>query len=402
MPEGGASGCRRRALWPLTLAPWATRGAAAAPVAGTLKVDFMVSSGQQRSAWVRAIEQFQQEQPAVRVVNVEFEQEHYKTLFEARMASGAADVAFWFAGERLRSAIRKGLIAPLDAPALQASLRDHISHPLLDATRVDGQIFAFPLSYYPWGFFYRKSLFQRWQVSPPATWAEFLILCERLHGLGVAPTAVGAKDGWPAAAWFDLLDMRLNGLESHRHTLASDPGLAGAPARKVLVAWQSLLRKGYFLPATTSQGWASVLPHLYRGEVAMVLLGSFAAARMPSALRGDIGFFGFPPTELPIYEVAPLDVLVVASSSQKLEAAQAFLGFLAGSTALNELNEIMGSLSPRRDAPVPSDPLQLAARQVLDRAVGYNFFFDRDVRQDWVEPAFQLFRRLMAPPHDLP
>jgi multiple sugar transport system substrate-binding protein len=309
-------------------------------------------------------------------------------------------VAFWFAGERLRSAIRKGLLAPLDAPPLLQAMHDSLGKPLLDATRVGAQTYAMPLSYYPWGFLYRKSQFARWGLSPPATWTEFLALCERLRELGVAPTAVGAQDGWPAAAWFDFLDLRFNGLESHRQTLVNDPGLAGPAAQYVLSLWQGLLRKGYFHPATTGQGWASVLPYLYRGEIGMALLGTFALARVPSALRADIGFFGFPATDLPPFEEAPLDVLVVPAASRQRAEAQALLAFMARSEQLNLLATANGELSPRLDAPPPDDPVLREGRRVLERAAGLSFFFDRDVRQDQVEPAFALFRRLMTPPHD--
>lgn len=404
MPEGARPGLRRRALAPLLAAPWLAAVHAGEPVpreSRVLRVDFMLTSGAQRSAWVRAIEQFQRTQPGLQVINAEFEQERYKRDFEPRVASGETDVAFWFAGERLQAAIQKGLIAPLASPPLLQSLREGFGKALLDASQLEGQTYAMPLAYYPWGFLYRKSLFSRWGVRPPATWAEFLVLCEQLKALGVVPTAVGAQEGWPAAAWFDFLDLRLNGLEAHRATLAHDPGLTGPAARKVLLAWQGLLRRGYFHPGTTGQGWASVLPYLYRGEIGMALLGSFALTRVPAALRADIGFFGFPTTGLPAYEEAPLDVLVVPAASRQQALAQDFLAFMARPEVLGPLAEATGQLSPRLDAPLPADPVLREGRRVLDRAAGLSFFFDRDIRQGWVEPAFSRFRRLMTPPHDL-
>lgn len=401
MPEGRGGALRRRALGPLLAAPWLSTPAGAEPLERTLRVDFMFSSGPQRSAWIRAIEPFQQANPGVQVINAEFEQERYKRDFEKRVARGDTDVAFWFAGERLQSVIQKGLVAPLDAPPLLQALREGFSKNLLEASQKGGQVYAMPLAYYPWGFLYRKSLFAKWGVQAPATWTDFLAVCEQLKALRVVPTAVGAADGWPAAAWFDFLNLRLNGLEAHRQTLASDPSLSGPAARKVLTTWQGLLRRGYFHPSTTGQDWASVLPYLYRGEIGMALLGSFALNRVPAALRADIGFFGFPTTALPPFEEAPLDVLVVPAASRQRSLAQAFLAFLARSEALGPLAEATGQLSPLLNAPVPADPVLREGRRVLDRAAGLSFFFDRDIRQGWVEPAFSRFRQLMKPPHDL-
>src|SRR5262245_62586825 len=40
-------------------------------------------------------------------------------------------------------------------------------------------------------------------------------LCDTLSAAGITPITIGTKDVWPAAAWFDYIDMRLNGPEFH-------------------------------------------------------------------------------------------------------------------------------------------------------------------------------------------
>ena len=61
------------------------------------------------------------------------------------------------------------------------------------------------------GPFYCKSNFAKWGVQPPKTWAEFMTLCQTLKGKGI-PIGIGLGDTpWVASAWFDYLNIRING-----------------------------------------------------------------------------------------------------------------------------------------------------------------------------------------------
>ena len=51
--------------------------------------------------------------------------------------------------------------------------------------------------------------------KPPATWADLLEVCRSLKAEGIEPFAIGSKDLWPTAAWFDYLDLRTNGYAFH-------------------------------------------------------------------------------------------------------------------------------------------------------------------------------------------
>ncbi|MCQ4384250.1 extracellular solute-binding protein, partial [Clostridioides difficile] len=56
----------------------------------------------------------------------------------------------------------------------------------------------------------------------PADWAQFLDACRKLKAAGIAPIAVAARDAWTLAAWFDYLDLRINGYAFHQKLMAGD------------------------------------------------------------------------------------------------------------------------------------------------------------------------------------
>ena len=56
---------------------------------------------------------------------------------------------------------------------------------------------------------------RKYGIEPPETWEEFLAACETLKGTACIPITIGTKYRWTAAAWFDYLNMRVNGPEFH-------------------------------------------------------------------------------------------------------------------------------------------------------------------------------------------
>ncbi|SFG67857.1 carbohydrate ABC transporter substrate-binding protein, CUT1 family [Duganella sp. CF458] len=311
-------------------------------------------------------------------------------------------MAFWYAGERLRDAAANKLLAPLDPDTVTLLKKKKFSPVTIDGTRIDGEVYGFPLYYYPWGFVYRKSLFKRLGIKPPSTWDEFLHVCERLSAQGVTPIGLGASANWPAAGWFDYFDLRLNGLEFHRKLLRGDVPFTDPRVRHVFDVWGGLLRKGYFLPTTLEQEHERVLPYLYRNHVGMMLMGSFIAAKFPQAIADDMGFFAFPAIspDMPAYEDAPLDVLVLPAKSPNPQVRKRFLTFLAESGAIRHIAEADQTLPAQSDTTFPPILLGDPARRVLNHAAGLSSFFDREADADLIGPVSEGLRLFLKPPHD--
>jgi multiple sugar transport system substrate-binding protein len=392
----------RRRLIQAALAICCLYGPASPVAAEALVIDYIVSHSAQRTAWVRVINEFSAANPEVQVAHHGYPQEQYKRDFNARVNSGKVDLAFWYAGKRLRDAVASKMLAPLEADTV-ALLKKKKFYPVtIDGTRIDGEVYGLPLYYYPWGIVYRKSLFQRLGIHPPVTWHEFLSVCERLSAAGVTPIGMGAAANWPAAGWFDYLNLRLNGLEFHRKLLRGDVPFTDARVRHVFNTWGSMLRKGYFLKTTMEQEHERVLPYLYRDHVGMMLMGSFIAAKFPSSIANDMGFFAFPAMvpDMPAYEDAPLDVLVLPAKSPNPDARRRFLHFLVESGALRHIAEADQTLPAQADTPFPPILLGDAAREILKNAAGLSSFFDREADADLIGPVFEGFRLFLKPPHD--
>ena len=367
-----------------------------------LVISFMISSGSQRTFWeAEVIKKFKDANPDIAVTQIVRAQDEYKSNFIHMLQTEPVDVAFWFAGERLNQVVNQGLVRPLDDPLLRAGIAKGFVDSTISATSIKGSTYGLPLSYYGWGFYYRKSLFSRLGLKPPTRWADFLEVGRALQVAGIAPTAVGAVEGWPAAAWFDYLNLRINGIEFHRKLLSGEVRFTDAKVRVVLMQWKHLLDLGFFLKETLDKPWDAPLPLLYRNKVGMVLMGGFASAKFPPQMADDIGFFPFPTlvANVPMAEDSPLDVLVLPKIGKNPDAATRFLLFLTNSSALNVYNAKVNQLSPLRSFRASSS--NAGEVQALQSAKAISFYFDRDAKPHLVAPAFAAFKQFMIFPFDV-
>ena len=60
----------------------------------------------------------------------------------------------------------------------------------------DGKLYAVPLAQQTLQMYYNKDVFAKNGLTPPTTWAEFMMVNTKLKAAGVVPIAVGAKDSW--------------------------------------------------------------------------------------------------------------------------------------------------------------------------------------------------------------
>lgn len=382
------------------LCAWALLWSGSCRAGEALVIDFMVSSGQQRTEWNALLSAFKKANPDIVVQQDEVPQESYKQGFSERIKA-PVDVAFWFAGAQLTAARQQKLIRPMGAESARA-IAGKFAPATLKAVQYGEQYFGLPLSYYQWGFFYKKSTFAKHGLTPPSDWKSFQAVSEKLRSVGIKPTLVGAKFGWPAMAWFDYLNMRLNGLEFHRKLLTGAASFTDPKVEKVFALWREALVRGDFDEKGLKLDWDEVIPYLYRDSVGMVLMGGFALAKFPPDLASDIEFFPFPQVGTPpkLFEDAPLDVLVFPASGKNPAATARFVKFLAESDALNKFNEATQLISPKLNAPVSKSLVLASGKRLLDEAAGISFFFDRDASPKLAEAGKKVFVEFMTPPHD--
>ncbi len=360
----------------------------------TLNVGIGITGGQQRSAYDRVAKIFAGENPDTRIHYTMTLVTDYKEKFPDWLKSKRGlDVLYWQGGERLYSYIREGYILPIDRIWSEEGWDLQFTNAAKKAVTFKESIYAVPTSYYQWGFYYRRSLFDKLSISPPETWQEFLILCQLLKSHGITPITIGTKNHWTAAAWFDYLDLRINGFKFHKNLLAGNTSYTSPQVRKVFEVWKSLVDKQYFTTDANLYNWTEVLPLLYRNKGGMLLMGNFVTNKFSSVIVEDIDFFRFPlmANNIPVSEEAPTDVFVIPKNTQNETLAEKFIAFMGRADIQGMLNKHLGTIPPNINAEISDNHFVQKGVDTLLKAEGITQYFDRDVIKEMSGPSIRIF-----------
>jgi len=376
-------------------------GNAAAETDDTIDVALMLSSGEQRTIFNETARRFEARHPGVAVEIHVFGEASYKNNLEEWLRNEQFEIMYWHAGQRLKRLVERGLVAPLDSRDNDEAWEQAFPDSILKTIRFDKRYYAVPYSYYPWGFFYHRGVFRDLDLQVPETWDEFLNVAETLRDAGITPFAIGSREPWPVAGWFDYLNLRINGAQYHRALLSGNIPFTDQGVTDVLEAWKTLLDRDYFIHGHRSLSWKAVLPLVYRRKAGMVLIGSFAGFEFPRSQRAETGFFGFPQINpsIPRAEEAPTDVFFLPAHASNNESARRFLDTLRQPGTQTRINTASGMLSPHRDAETRERLYVAESRALIRQSSELTQFLDRDAPEELATPALEILRDFMQDPH---
>ena len=103
------------------------------------------------------------------------------------MSADAPDVIDWFPGNRMRPFVDAGLLEPLDDVWADNGLNDAMKSSA-GASTINGKKYALPMSYYNWGIYYRKDIFEKTRYyHRQKLGTNFIAVGEKLKSVGHNP-----------------------------------------------------------------------------------------------------------------------------------------------------------------------------------------------------------------------
>lgn len=374
----------------------------AMPVAGaaTLVVNANSADPAPKAAWEALVKRFQHEHPETRVQLNIYDHESYKKALRNWLTGAPPDVVFWFAGNRMRQFVTPGLledVSDLFGPDVRRAL-----HPsAVDLVSEGGRQYGVPYTYYQIGLYFRRDLLQAAGVTEPLRdWAGLVHACTALKARGIEPFAIGTRDLWPAAGWFDYINLRLNGLAFHMDLMQGKVAYTHERVREVFGRWRDLVERGCFSRNHASASWQESQALLYDGRAAMMLSGNFIVANFTPAMREKIDFAAFPRLRADVgqYEEAPMNTLHIPARARNKPDARKFLAFVMRADVQEALNKATLQIPIHRDAPVADDRFLAIGRDLIARADGLAQYFDRDTSEDLANIAMKGFQEFMLYP----
>lgn len=347
-----------------------------------------------------------EQNPLVPVEHSIIAHEDFKQAIRAYLtADPAPDVMTWFAGERARFFIDKGLIADISDVYADNGFNEAYAPGFIALASVDDKQYFLPTSYYWWAVYYRPSLFEQVGITEvPETWDEFLGACDTLNAAGITPITIGTRYPWTAAAWFDYLNMRINGPEFHINLMLLKESYTDERVKNVFVYWKQLFDHNCFIADAAAYAWQEALTPMTEGTAAMYLMGQFIKDSYPDEMEDDLDFFRFPIIDpaMPIGEDAPTDGFFMAANARNLEGGKEFLAFLGSKEVQQMAFDELGRLPTRTDVDVsnaaPDTQKGIALIQSADYVAQ---FYDRDTTAPMAEAGLNGFSQFWSDPDSI-
>lgn len=332
-----------------------------------------------KDAITAALQGFEKESGLKVAINTK-QHEQYQEQINNYLQGRPDDVLAWFAGYRMRFFAGKGLTG--DLSDVWGKVGGGYAGALKEAsTGSDGKQYLIPFTQYPWGVFYRKSVWQQRGYEVPKTLDQMVALATKMKSEGLVPIAFAQKQGWPGMGTFDQLNFRINGYRFHVDLMAGKEDWQSPKVKEVFDTWKRLLP--FHQENALGREWQEAAQALGQGKAGMFLLGSFVAQQFKGPDLDDLDFFPFPeinPAHGQDTVEAPIDGYMMARKPANEAGAKKLLEYLASPAAqLAYLKSDPTSIATSSTADTAGyNALQKKAAQVIKEAKHITQFLDRD------------------------
>ncbi|MEE4189199.1 MAG: ABC transporter substrate-binding protein [Roseobacter sp.] len=383
-------------------------GAALADLSGDLRIFLDTSNPAPRATMEKMIGDFQALHPDLNIETTVIDREAYKTQIRNFLTADAPDVATWYAANRMTPYVTAGLFEDVSDLWQEPEIAENLAS-TKGAMTIDGKQWGVPYTYYQWGIYYRKDIYEELGLNEPANFDEMKSNCQAILDSGRKCYTIGSKFLWTAGGWFDYLNMRTNGFDFHMDLAAGEVKWTDDRVRATFANWRELIDMGAFVDNHQNYSWQEALPFMVNGEAAAYLMGNFAVAPLREAGLTDdqLDFYQFPAInpDVAMAEDAPTDTFHIPANAQNKEAAREFLRYVVSADVQTEINNgaNLGQLPVNASASVDDDKFLNEGFAMLssNSPGGVAQFFDRDYPAEMAAEAMQGLQEFMVIPDNL-
>jgi raffinose/stachyose/melibiose transport system substrate-binding protein len=259
------------------------------------------TTGDLKTVWSQTAADFHKANPNVTIRVEPLQNEAFPTKIAAALSSNSPPDIYqqWGSGQEATQ-VPSGKLT--DLTPYTSSWIGQVGLPAT-AWQVNGKQYGVPYDLHTVGFWYRKDLFTKAGITTaPTTMAQLDADVVKLKTAHIAPIAVGSKDKWPDAFWWDYLAVR----ECSTATLKAAIKAVNLSAPCFVKAGQDLqtfmatkpFQTGFLgTPAQTGAGSSAGM--VSTGQAAMELQGDWDPGVMQSlttngSFTSQLGWFPFP------------------------------------------------------------------------------------------------------------
>ena len=232
-----------------------------------------------------AVRRFEAENPGIKVVISTNPNDPYKTKLKTVSGDDFPDVFHSWGGGWLKSFVDAGYVE--DITTNVNAVISQLNPTAVNFNNFGGRIYGIPYVGGSTILYYNKDIFAKYNLKPPATWAELEKVCDTLIANKIIPFALANKTKWPGAQHFVLISMRLGGGDIFQQ--ANDKRIKFTEDVFIRAGQmvQTMVDKGWFPTGANGLDWDTGQSRmlLYQEQCAMILQtsGLLSAMRQENA-----------------------------------------------------------------------------------------------------------------------
>ncbi|MEW9550436.1 extracellular solute-binding protein [Nonomuraea sp. NPDC050783] len=348
---------------------------------------------------------YSQAEPGVRVTASYAPTDQVQTSLRTQLGAGnAPDLHVVYPGDgsamSMTQIARAGLLTDLSAQAWTRT----IPAGFRPAFQLDGKTYLYSAGSSVIGAVYNKKVFQQAGIdAPPATWSEFLAVCDKLKKAGVVPIALGAQTPWVTQLiTYALVPSTVYAKDPafDDKQRAGQADFAGSGWRQAFEMYLELQKRGFFNDKPNGTTFEQQTSMVATGKAAMAVQVSAVLPdfRKAAAAPDDLSMFPVPGADDAASVWIPAGVVVglgAGAKGRNAGAAAKFIDFLGRQENINAWAKEIAAIPLTQDASSTIDPaVESFLPFTKDRAVP---FMDQRWPNAEVQPVhFAVVQELLA------
>lgn len=296
--------------------------------------------------------------------DVTIEVSYYDTssIKDACKVAAASDTmpSMWFNwGGSLASYYKDaGVTYDLTAYAEENNWDEQFTSSSLALSTFDGELIGYPTAYDVVGIYYRKDIFEQYDLEVPTTFEEFEQICETLKENGVTPISTAGLNGWHVMRLVELFVEMYAGEDGHDALNSFTDSWDSQPVIDALTKYQEFCDKGYFPAGFVTADPSDTMLSMYSGECAMTMEGEWNDNTILAADQdlSQYGVFAFPNDSANRLSAFVNMIQFNADlTDEELTAAMDFMEYYFNEENVAAYGAYYNTPLPRLDAEMPAD-----------------------------------------------
>lgn len=279
------------------------------------------------------IAEFMKENPNITVKRTAFKVADLRNTIKPAINSGEGpDIFSYDAGAGYLGVLANaGLALDLTSHAEELGWNERFHDWALDKTIYNGKLFGIANELEMLGVFYNKKMFEEAGVKPPASYDEFIQICEVFKNKGTTAVIMDDKEQWPG---FHYESIWLNSFAGADKVKQAVNGQLPWTTEEFAVALDELYKvfeSGYATAKPLSVTYDDANNAFTAGEGAMRITGTWQVAAYVEKMGDNVGFFYLPPASDEVDDCPPGglgEAVVVNAKTRHEEAAVKFVDYL--------------------------------------------------------------------------